>query len=78
MKQEQEKQIMKDIEKKTEKIVQKAIQTGKIVNPIIPGNEKKMENNVELLENIMRSGAKEFVLKTGRELNYYEMREMYG
>ena len=34
--------------------------------------------NINLLKNIMKSGADEFEKKTGRKMTYFEMREMYG
>lgn len=33
---------------------------------------------IELLQNIMQNGANEFKQKTGRNMTYSEMREMYG
>jgi hypothetical protein len=34
--------------------------------------------NINQLKNIMKSGADEFKEKTGREMTYSEMRELYG
>ena len=34
--------------------------------------------NINLLKNIMKSGADDFEKKTGRKMTYFEMREMYG
>ena len=83
--QEQEKQkIMKEIEKKTEKILNLAIQTNQIVNPInLIANKKnidakEIDKTIDLLQNIMKKGSEEFKQKTGRQMTYGEMREMYG
>lgn len=56
------KQIMKEIEKKTEEYV--------ITNESSLTSEK--------LVNIMRKGSEEFKQKTGRNMTYSEMREMFG
>ena len=65
MEQEQEKQkIMKEIEKKTEKILNLAIQTNQIVNPInLIANKKnidakEIDKTIDLLQNIMKNPAK--------------------
>ncbi len=36
------------------------------------------ENACESLKNIMSSGEKEFKEKTGRQMTYSEMRQLYG
>ena len=84
-KQEQEKQkIMKEIEKKTEKIIKHAIETNRIVNPIDiltnkkNINPKQIEKTESILQNIMKNGSEEFEQKTGRQMTYGEMRAMYG
>jgi hypothetical protein len=63
------KNIMNDIEIKTQNIIITGIQTGKILNPI---------PSLELLNGIMKSGADEFEKKVGRPMSYSEMRSMYG
>jgi hypothetical protein len=55
-------QIMKEIEKKTEAYV--------ITNMSSLTSEK--------LVNIMSKGSEEFKQKTGRDMTYSEMRQMYG
>jgi hypothetical protein len=55
-------QIMKEIEKKTEAYV--------ITNMSSLTSEK--------LVNIMSKGSEEFKQKTGRDMTYSEMREMFG
>ena len=78
------KNIMNDIEIKTQNIIITGIQTGKIVNPIdiiSNGNNINNENtnsSLELLNGIMKSGADEFEKKVGRPMSYSEMRSMYG
>jgi len=76
---------MKEIERKTEKIVQTAIQTGKLIHPIeqltnnpLVNTPQKKKENIDILQNIMQSGANEFKLKTGQTPSYSEMRQMYG
>jgi len=74
--------IMKAIEDKTEKILIKAISTGKIEKPtnLILGNlnKEKVDSSESLLVNIMKHGAVDFEQKVGRPMTYSEMREMYG
>ena len=78
-------QVKREIEKKTEKLVDLAYKTGHLVNPIDIINKKddvkktqKLEDSEQLLRNMMSSGAKEFNEKVGRQLTYGEMREMWG
>ena len=75
-------EIMRDIEEKTNNKIKEAMRTGNISNPIsvITGIEKKdkVEQSIEVLENIMKSGANEFESKVGRKMTYAEMRAMYG
>ena len=75
---EEEKQIIKDIEKKTEKTIINAYATGKLVNPILPHTATKIKQENDTLQQIMSTSANEFVSKTGRNLSYSEMREMFG
>jgi len=75
---EEEKQIIKDIEKKTEKTILDAYKTGKIVNPLLPHTETQLKQEMNTFEQIMSKSANEFVSKTGRNLSYSEMREMFG
>jgi hypothetical protein len=76
--------IKKTIEINSEKMVKIGIQTGQIINPerlIDLDTEKKrieLDASIELLQNIMQNGANEFKQKTGRNMTYSEMREMYG
>jgi hypothetical protein len=82
---EQEKEkIMKEIEKKTEKRLNIAIETKQIVDPINLLHNKKnidakeIDKTIDLLQNIMKKGSEEFEQKTGRQMTYGEMRAMYG
>jgi len=74
--------IMKDIEYKTGKIVETALVTGKLVNPIKIISDKtvikQIPDSTSILVNIMQKGAEEFEQKVGRPMTYSEMREMYG
>jgi hypothetical protein len=70
--------IMKDIELKTEKIIDLAYKSGKITNPLDRSNPEKTEESCNLFQSIMKEGAKEFENKTGRQMSYSEMRQMYG
>ena len=70
--------LLKDIEFKTEKIIDLAYKTGKITNPLDRSNPEKTEESCNLFQNIMKQGAKEFENKTGRQMSYSEMRQMYG
>lgn len=67
-KKEEEKQdttkTMKEIELKTEKKVVVALEKGKV--------------DEVSLQSILLDGAKEFKEKTGRNMSYSEMREMFG
>jgi hypothetical protein len=75
--------IMKDIETKTEEKVLEGYKTGKI-NLKLSQSEKtaqeevKMKQTCDALVNIMLQGADEFKAKTGRNMTYSEMRQMYG
>lgn len=81
---EQEKdKIMKEIETKTEKMILEATRSKKICDPldIICGEKPKkdsIQKSMNILENIMQSGADEFEKKVGRKMTYSEMRAMYG
>ena len=83
---------MHDIEKTTEKNILNLISNEgkplanyietKIVENVI-GEEKKDEIKIDssigdLLIKIMSEGADEFQRKTGKQMTYAEMREMYG
>jgi len=57
-----EKYIMREIELKTEKKVL----------------EKGQSGDTNILQSILSDGAKEFTEKTGRQMTYSEMREMFG
>lgn len=84
------KNIMNDIEKKTQNIIVTGIQTGKMLNPINvistnndnnnnnDTNKEQLNSSLELLSGIMQSGADEFEKKVGRPMTYCEMREMFG
>ena len=62
---EKEKDIMREIELKTEKKVMLILEKGNA-------------DDTNLLQSIMSDGAKEFKEKTGRQMTYSEMREMFG
>jgi uncharacterized protein with ParB-like and HNH nuclease domain len=70
--------IMKQIEKNTEQKIAQNIAEGKITNPILEKDEKKQEQNQDILLKLMSEGGKEFRKETGRGMTYGEMREMYG
>jgi len=75
----EKRKIMKKIEKETEKKIDIAFKSGMIVNPLLKSTtpEKKKES-CDIFQTIMNNGANEFKEKTGREMSYSEMREMYG
>ena len=75
---ENKKLIMKRIEKNTEQKIAQNIVEGKITNPIFEKDEKKQEQNQDILLTLMSEGGKEFREQTGRGMTYGEMREMYG
>jgi hypothetical protein len=66
------KKIMKEIELKTEKKVVSEIVNGNISNPL------QKQNNIDILQKVLFSGASEFEKKMGRGMTYSEMREMFG
>ena len=75
--------IMKDIETKTEEKVLEGYKTGKINLNLLQKKaeekeEVKMKQTCDALVNIMSQGADEFKAKTGRNMTYSEMRQMYG
>ena len=81
--------IMKDIETKTEEKVLEGYKTGKISINLLKTQqtqqsqqnqekESEMKQTCDALVNIMSQGADEFKAKTGRNMTYSEMREMYG
>ena len=74
MKQQEKQQVMKEIERKTEKIVQTAMQTGKLIHP----NTLQKKTTEDVLQSIMLSGADEFKIKTGETLSYSDIRQLYG
>ena len=63
--------VMKEIEKKTDTKITELF-TGSITK------EQESTDLEKTLTNIMSDGVKEFKEKTGRNLTYGEMREMYG
>ena len=69
---EKKKKIMKETELKTEKKVTSEILTGNITNPL------QKQNNIDILQKVLFSGASEFEKKMGRGMTYGEMREMFG
>jgi len=79
--------IMKDIENKTEAKLMEGYKTEKIslsalltnpTSPTTPTQINKAKESMVFLESIMQEGANEFKKKTGRNMTYSEMREMYG
>lgn len=74
--------IMKDIETKTEEKVLEGYKTGKINLNLLQKKaeekESEMKQTCDALVNIMSQGADEFKSKTGRNMTYSEMRQMYG
>lgn len=77
---EKEKQeIMKVIEKTTEKVVEKCMKSGMIVSPLnATADPKEIDDSTNLLVGIMNVGAEAFQEKMGRPMTYSEMRQMYG
>jgi hypothetical protein len=78
---------MKEIENKTEAKLMEGYKTEKIsfpalltnpTSPTTPAQINKAKESMVFLESIMQEGAKEFKEKTGRNMTYSEMREMYG
>lgn len=70
-------QIMKEIETKTENKVLEGYQTGKIT--LKQSQTQKADLAMkDTLISIMQQGADEFKEKTGRNMTYSEMRQMYG
>jgi hypothetical protein len=61
--------LLNELEKKGEK---------ECINLMSTNNGKSIEKVIEGLQNIMSEGSKEFKAKTGREMTYSEMRQMYG
>jgi len=78
LKKEEEKKIKKEIELKTTKILLQSIESGKVTNPILEKDEDHQRHNVDLIQSVLNSGAKEFEKKMGRGMTYGEMREMFG
>jgi hypothetical protein len=63
-------QLMNDLEKKGEKAC---------IDLMSLSNDKSNKKDIcNLLQNIMSEGSKEFKEKTGKEMTYSEMRQMYG
>lgn len=81
---EQEKdKIMKEIETKTENKVIDSFRTGKIYSPLdglsgLKPKKEETEKAIDMLTNILQSGANEFEKKVGRPMTYAEMRAMFG
>ncbi len=77
-------EFMKEIEQKTEKMVNHDATIYKtITNPInlISGakvEKKEFDKSIDVLMAIMQQGANEFKEKTGRNMTYSEMRSIYG
>jgi len=78
LKEEEEKNIKKEIELKTAKILLQGIESGKITNPILEKDQVKQGHNQDLTLTVLTSGAKEFEEKMGRNMEYGEMREIFG
>ena len=79
----EELELMKEIEKRTEKMVKHVTIHKTITNPInlISGakvEKKELDKSIDVLMGIMQQGANEFKEKTGRNMTYSEMRSMYG
>jgi len=72
------KNIMKEVELKTQKKVFDVIQSGEITNPITEKREEKQQHNQDILLSILTSSSNEFREKMGRNMTYGEIREMYG
>ena len=72
------KQIMKEVEMKTEEKIITGFKSGEITNPITEIDSSKQNHNQDTLQSLLSDGAKEFKEKMGRNMTYGEMREMYG
>ena len=70
--------IIKEIERKTETKVLGAIVSGQITNPLTEKNNVKQLHNQDALQTILSNSATEFKERTGRDLTYGEMRQMFG
>ena len=74
--------IMKDIETKTEEKLLEGYKTGKINLNILKTQTQEQKTEIkttrDTLISIMSQGADEFKEKTGRNMTYSEMRQMYG
>jgi hypothetical protein len=66
------KEIKEKIEANTEK---KIIELNKNINSLSDYGKPEIG---ELILNIMQTGANDFKEKTGRNMSYFEMREMFG
>lgn len=74
-------EIKKDIEKKTEiKIASMNLETMNIISGCISGNTniKATQDFGQKILGIMKEGDDEFQKKTGRQMTYSEMRQMFG
>jgi|LauGreSBDMM110SN_4_FD.fasta_scaffold94394_2 hypothetical protein len=71
-------ETMKEIELKTEKKLVLSLESGEMTNPIVEKDSSKVQHNMDILQSLLSDGAKEFKEKTGRNMTYSEMREMYG
>jgi len=72
------KNIMKEIELKTQKKIVEIIENGEITNPIIEKSDEKQQHNQDIIQDILSNSSREFREKMGRNMTYGEMREMYG
>jgi hypothetical protein len=72
------KNIMKEIELKTQKKIVEIIENGEITNPIIEKSDEKQQHNQDIIQDILSNSSREFQEKMGRNMTYGEMREIYG
>ena len=81
---EEKLKIMKEIEIKTENKIKGLYETGELIPPLpialgtIEITPEQCNQQMELLDEIMKVGADEFKQKMGRNMSWSEMRMMFG
>ena len=81
---EEKLKIMKEIEIKTENKIKGVYETGELIPPLpialgtIEITPEQCNQQMALLDEIMKVGADEFKQKMGRNMSWSEMRMMFG
>lgn len=81
---EEKLKIMKEIEIKTENKIKGLYETGELIPPLpialgtIEITPEQCNQQMALLDEIMKVGADEFKQKMGRNMSWSEMRMMFG